>query len=414
MVNLDLQMFWEPKAGDRTQSGRNARATSTLIPPEVHPAAAASRGKTPPAQTSIEMLESRDLGEFVLLDKVTQATSPSMLPPAALSDVANFPEYPQEVALYASPQTDGSPSVTGLDGPGSSRVFDVFADDDDEGKSSRTSDSDTGRVLRPRKRRLDRPAVNSASKRISTRRPALAESSKQATQSGDSHCLSSAELPNVSADPPADSLCVLQAAVGCLQTLSTMIEERGHSDNLDARSGIVQHDLSVLQEARSKLQHAYGVVATRMVTARTTARFPRAAARTQPADGTAYNRRVPWNHEDDSKLINLKEVRQLSWHNIFQEFPTRTPGAIRTRHNTLLKASQQGRDFKAKSCRPTPITALSTELMRHIADYLSERDRAMLARTARQMHGGVNHFLYFYNAKQHDLTALRWDARKGY
>jgi hypothetical protein len=67
----------------------------------------------------------------------------------------------------------------------------------------------------------------------------------------------------------------------------------------------------VLQEARSKLQHAYGVVVTRIVTIRTTARFPRAAARTQPADRTAYNRQVPWTHEDDSKLINLKEVRQL-------------------------------------------------------------------------------------------------------
>jgi hypothetical protein len=135
---------------------------------------------------------------------------------------------------------DGSPSVTGLDGPGSSRVFNVFADDDDEGKSGRSSDSDTSRVLRPRKRRLGQPAVNSASKRISTCQPALAELLKQATQSGDSHCLSSAELPNVSANPPADSLRVLQAAVGCLQTLSTMLEERVHTDNLDAFSMLTE------------------------------------------------------------------------------------------------------------------------------------------------------------------------------
>jgi hypothetical protein len=85
-----------------------------------------------------------------------------------------------------------------------------------------------------------------------------------------------------------------------------------------------------------------------MVTARTTTRFPQAAAPTQLADGTAYNRRAPWTHEDNSKLINLKEFQQLPWHDIFQEFPTRTPGAIQTRHNTLLKVSQQERDLKAK------------------------------------------------------------------
>jgi hypothetical protein len=135
---------------------------------------------------------------------------------------------------------DSSPLVTGLDGPGSSRVFDVFADNDDEGKSGRSSDSDTGRVLWPQKRRLGRPAVNSALKRISTRQLVLAESPKQATQTGDSHCLSSAELPNVSANPPADSLRVLQAAVGCLQTLSTMLEERVHTDNLDAFSMLTE------------------------------------------------------------------------------------------------------------------------------------------------------------------------------
>ncbi|KAL2836627.1 hypothetical protein BJY01DRAFT_251879 [Aspergillus pseudoustus] len=350
MVNLDLQTFWEPKAGDRTQSERNARATSTLMPPEAHPAAGASRGKTPPAQTSIEMLELRD-----------HAECPSVFPQATHSVVANFPEYPPEVALYASPQTDGSPSVTGLDGPGSSRVFDVFADDDDEGKSSRDSDSDTGRVLRPRKRRLGRPAVNSTSKRISTRRPALAEGSKQAReeamQSDHSPYLAAGKLANAPADPSADSLSVLQAAIGCLQTFSTAIEERVHSDRLDVRSGVVRHDLSVLQEARSKLQHAYGVVATRMVTASTTTRFPQAAARKKPAGGTSCNRRVPWNREDDLKLLDLKEDQQLPWHKIFPEFPTRTPGAIRTRHHTLLEASRSTRsprDPNAQSPRPVP------------------------------------------------------------
>ncbi|KAJ6098847.1 hypothetical protein N7467_000382 [Penicillium canescens] len=40
-----------------------------------------------------------------------------------------YPDYPEEVTLYSSFRVSSTPSVTGLDGPGSTRVFDVFRDE---------------------------------------------------------------------------------------------------------------------------------------------------------------------------------------------------------------------------------------------------------------------------------------------
>lgn len=55
-----------------------------------------------------------------------QANSPKLY----LNDIAlaagNYPDYPKEVALY--PSSRDTTSVTGLEGPGTTRVFDVFKD----------------------------------------------------------------------------------------------------------------------------------------------------------------------------------------------------------------------------------------------------------------------------------------------
>lgn len=58
------------------------------------------------------------------------------LPEAPVSNILaadnylDHPDYPEEVSLspYSS-ASSSSPSVTGLDGPGTSRIFDVFQDD---------------------------------------------------------------------------------------------------------------------------------------------------------------------------------------------------------------------------------------------------------------------------------------------
>jgi hypothetical protein len=37
-----------------------------------------------------------------------------------------YPDYPEEVALYPSSRISSTPSATGLNGPRTTRVFDVF------------------------------------------------------------------------------------------------------------------------------------------------------------------------------------------------------------------------------------------------------------------------------------------------
>jgi len=48
---------------------------------------------------------------------------------SATATCSDHPDYPEEVTLHPSSRGSSSPSVTGLDGPGTSRVFDVFQDD---------------------------------------------------------------------------------------------------------------------------------------------------------------------------------------------------------------------------------------------------------------------------------------------
>lgn len=60
---------------------------------------------------------------------LSRASSPGLCQDDTLSASGNFPGYPEEVGLFPSSRASCTPSVTGLDGPGTTRVFDVFRDD---------------------------------------------------------------------------------------------------------------------------------------------------------------------------------------------------------------------------------------------------------------------------------------------
>ncbi|KAJ5937062.1 hypothetical protein N7466_003512 [Penicillium verhagenii] len=73
---------------------------------------------------------------------------------SAAATSSNHPDYPEEVALYPSSRGSSSSSVTGLDGPGTSRVFDVFQDDpaEEERENEHVQSS-----VRGKKRTLEGP-----------------------------------------------------------------------------------------------------------------------------------------------------------------------------------------------------------------------------------------------------------------
>jgi hypothetical protein len=63
---------------------------------------------------------------------ISRATSPGVCHDDTLSISGNSPDYPEEVGLYPPFRASDTPSVTGLEGPGMTRVFDVFQDDRSE------------------------------------------------------------------------------------------------------------------------------------------------------------------------------------------------------------------------------------------------------------------------------------------
>ena len=46
-----------------------------------------------------------------------------------LSATRHYPKYPKDVALYPISRANNTPSIIGLEGLGTIRVFDVFKDD---------------------------------------------------------------------------------------------------------------------------------------------------------------------------------------------------------------------------------------------------------------------------------------------
>jgi hypothetical protein len=59
------------------------------------------------------------------------------------------------------------------------------------------------------------------------------------------------------------------------------------------------------------------------------------------------------------------------------------------------------------------IAVLSTEIVQLIAQRLTEKDMAMLARTSQLFYRTLNHILYRYNARYHASLALIWGCERG-
>lgn len=62
-------------------------------------------------------------------NELPRANSPNLYYNNELLTARNYPDYPKEVALYPSSRVSDTPSIAGLEGPRTTRVFDVFEDD---------------------------------------------------------------------------------------------------------------------------------------------------------------------------------------------------------------------------------------------------------------------------------------------
>ncbi|KAJ5406078.1 hypothetical protein N7465_007362 [Penicillium sp. CMV-2018d] len=224
-------------------------------------------------------------------DRLSRPVSPDAYPDDAPA-ADNYPNYPEEVALYPSSRVSSTASVTGLDGPGTTRVFDVFEDDHVQFTPSR------------KKRALGDPSIPSPKRR---RYPT--STTTNATKRA------------------RDAIRYLKR----FYTLSTV--EAKFSDDL-ADADILKENLAVIQLATKTLQHAYGIITTSTLSIAN----PIRQATTVQASGTTT--REKWTPEDDCRLLDLRGSQSWPWDRIHNTFPGRTLNAVKQGHSGLSKQSK--------------------------------------------------------------------------
>lgn len=186
---------------------------------------------------------------------ISRATSPGISHDDTLSISGSSPDYPEEVGLYPPFRASDTPSVTGLQGLGTTRVFDVFQDNSSERNdgehyeyplpNKRKRSPENSKAL-PRKRR-HRTNTATAFKTSRGRRASLLRARD-----------SSSHKQNCS----AGNLAVLQHAIGYLKRAYNVAYAEGKfSNDLSDTDDFVKENLAVLQLAIKTLQHAYGIIA---------------------------------------------------------------------------------------------------------------------------------------------------------
>lgn len=252
-------------------------------------------------------------------DRLSRPVSPGAYPddgPAA----ENYPKYPEEVALYPSSRVSSIASVTGLDGPGTTRVFDVFKDDHMPCTPSR------------RKRALGDPSIPSPKRRrypTSTTINATKSRGRRTSQSEAENSSFHSEE-----DHADNHLVGLGNAIRYLKRFySLSTAEAKFSDDL-ADADILKENLAVVQLATKTLQHAYGIIATSTLSI---ANPIRQATTVQARQTTT---REKWTPEDDHRLLDLRDSQKWPWDRIHDMFPGRTLSAVQQRHSGLSKQSK--------------------------------------------------------------------------
>ncbi|KAJ6056946.1 hypothetical protein N7460_000220 [Penicillium canescens] len=320
-------------------------------------------------------------------NELPRANSPDLYHNDELSTAGNYPDYPEEVALYPSSRVSDTPSVAGLEGPGTTRVFDVFEDD-----RIRQSDGEYYRNCAPkeRKRALENSNTSPPKRRryrTSTVTNANKPRGKRASPLG------AGDPPLENTEGYSDSnLAGLRNAIGYLKRAYSLVTaEAKFSDDI-AGADILKENLSVLQLATKTLQHAYGIIATS-----TTAMENVAREATTVQQRSTFTR-SKWTVEDDHRLLRLRDSQNLSWSRIRDLFPERTMNAIRTRysresskHSEPLSSKENHSVCTGRQVKGTSSIRRSPRLSRprRVSDRTSnaERERRYPSRAAKHSSG---------------------------
>ncbi|OQD80567.1 hypothetical protein PENANT_c034G08455 [Penicillium antarcticum] len=319
MVTLNHQNFWQPPTTNTPQRCPSiCSETQTVVVTEQLNTSGGSR------EGGYYRLENNVPQEEHMAEDVAAEIGwlpPSISPDVCQSDASAADNYPEEVALYPSSRVSSTPSVTGLDGPGTTRVFDVFEDD----HTRQCGEHNHSQLPANGRERAWADISNSSPKRHRYHESTAMNAAKPRGRRGSQP---KAESPSFeSEERDADNhLAGLGNAIRYLKRFySLATAEAKFSDNL-ADADILKENLSVLQLATKTLQHAYGIIAT----STTALEHPVRQATTVQARQTITRRK--WSVEDDNRLVKLRDSQKLPWSRIRDLFPGRTLGAVKQRY----------------------------------------------------------------------------------
>ena len=211
--------------------------------------------------------------------------------------------------------------MTGLDGPGTTRVFDVFEED----HTSQSGEHNHGQfTVNRRKSALEDLRISSTKARLYPNPTAVTTSNSRRRWKSQPGAGSSSFHGEESY--PDDHLAGLGNAIRYLKRFYSLnTAEAKFSDDL-ADADILKENLAVVQLATKTLQHAYGIIATSSIAIENPVR----QATTVQARQTITRKK--WTVEDDRRLLRLRDCQKLPWSRIRDSFPGRTLGAVKQRY----------------------------------------------------------------------------------
>ncbi|KAJ5160958.1 uncharacterized protein N7482_007962 [Penicillium canariense] len=343
MVTLNQQKFWQPTTGISRECSDNgpqhdsSRASGQSI---THVERCEANGYVP---WKSRPHDGNELGDFVSqnrqsAEETIHETSARDTPAADTN--SDYPDYPEEVALYPSSRVSSSPSVTGLDGPGTSRVFDVFQDDPAEQECENVHERSSSKGKKRALERPDSPRKRPQTRYLNTADPEL-EPTRRRCSRRDERPFQDEESHSQKHSSIRDSIRYLKHFYGLASA------EAQFSDDL-VDGGVYRESLVVVQNAIKFLQHSYGIIATsNLLTTETENDISKTRRRYSATS-------KKWEAEDDHLLSELRDDQKLGWTSIFRYFPKRSPSAVRQRHSIIrsrMSDSPSSKENDPKSSR---------------------------------------------------------------
>lgn len=276
-------------------------------------------------------------------------------------DYCGHPDYPEMVALFPdSRASSSSPSVTGIDGPGTSRIFDVFQDD------PTTEEREHVYVhTRPstRGQKRAREKANSLRKRAQSRNSIDLDTTMSTRRVYLDDDFSSLEKNTYS-----HKLTRIRESIQYLKYFCKLASaEAQFSDNL-VNGGICDENLAVVGSTIKNLQHSYGIIATSNLS----------SGGIDLIASDFEQRQGKWSIQDERQLLDLRDFKKLSWSEISAHFPGRSKGAIQQHHSVMHSRTSERSSSKEndpKSFRHRPHSSSNIRKSRRLTQFGQDKDK---------------------------------------